>query len=214
MTDPTATAGFLEAICAAPEDDTPRLIFADWLADHGDEDRAEFIRVQCRLADMEEDDWRPSEPEYEIQETLRRRERELLHAGRYRWLAPLVKALTGYPYGPHDQPAPEEAFANGRFTADLIGNGTVFRRGFVEQIRCASEAWFRHAEAILASTPLTHVELTDVPPAFQDKDHVWLEGRRRWWKWDKRFGGLGAYLPPLLLAAEWGPRITFSLPPA
>jgi uncharacterized protein (TIGR02996 family) len=41
---------FLDDICANLEDDAPRLIFADWLEDRGDEARAEFIRVQCRLA--------------------------------------------------------------------------------------------------------------------------------------------------------------------
>jgi uncharacterized protein (TIGR02996 family) len=28
-------------------DDTPRLIYADWLEDHGQPELAEFIRVQC-----------------------------------------------------------------------------------------------------------------------------------------------------------------------
>jgi uncharacterized protein (TIGR02996 family) len=41
---------FLAAIRAAPADDLPRLVFADWLDEHGDPDRAEFIRVQCELA--------------------------------------------------------------------------------------------------------------------------------------------------------------------
>jgi uncharacterized protein (TIGR02996 family) len=34
------------AILDAPEDDLPRLAFADWLEEHGQADRAEFIRVQ------------------------------------------------------------------------------------------------------------------------------------------------------------------------
>jgi uncharacterized protein (TIGR02996 family) len=38
------------AVLAAPDDDAPRLILADWLDEHGDPDRAEFIRLQCRLA--------------------------------------------------------------------------------------------------------------------------------------------------------------------
>lgn len=44
---------FLEAILECPDDDTPRLIFADWLEERGDAKavaRAEFIRVQCALA--------------------------------------------------------------------------------------------------------------------------------------------------------------------
>src|SRR4051812_48307025 len=38
------------AIAANPDDDTPRLIFADWLQEHGEDDRAEFIRLECELA--------------------------------------------------------------------------------------------------------------------------------------------------------------------
>jgi len=41
---------FLRAICEEPDEDTSRLAYADWLDEHGDHDRAEFIRVQCELA--------------------------------------------------------------------------------------------------------------------------------------------------------------------
>src|SRR3954447_18033797 len=50
MTDGTA---LLAAIRAAPDDDAPRLIYADWLDEHGQPERAEFIRVQCELARRE-----------------------------------------------------------------------------------------------------------------------------------------------------------------
>jgi uncharacterized protein (TIGR02996 family) len=36
----------MRAICENPDDDTPRLVFADWLDEHGEPERAEFIRVQ------------------------------------------------------------------------------------------------------------------------------------------------------------------------
>ncbi|HZY88144.1 MAG TPA: TIGR02996 domain-containing protein, partial [Gemmataceae bacterium] len=39
---------FFDAIRESPDDDAPRLIFADWLDDHGDPDRAAFIRAQVR----------------------------------------------------------------------------------------------------------------------------------------------------------------------
>lgn len=42
-------AGFLAAIVAQPEDDTVRGAYADWLDEHGQPERAEFIRVQCEL---------------------------------------------------------------------------------------------------------------------------------------------------------------------
>jgi uncharacterized protein (TIGR02996 family) len=42
---------FLRAICANPEDDTVRLVYADWLDENGDPDRAEFIRLQVAVPD-------------------------------------------------------------------------------------------------------------------------------------------------------------------
>ena len=40
----------LGAIRDQPEDDTARLAYADWLDENGDGERAEFVRIQCRLA--------------------------------------------------------------------------------------------------------------------------------------------------------------------
>lgn len=42
-------AAFLAAIYEEPNDDTPRLVYADWLEDHGHPERAELIRLQCRI---------------------------------------------------------------------------------------------------------------------------------------------------------------------
>jgi uncharacterized protein (TIGR02996 family) len=42
-------ADFLAAVCAAPDDDAPRLAYADWAEAQGNSDRAELIRVQCAL---------------------------------------------------------------------------------------------------------------------------------------------------------------------
>ena len=49
----TTQAAFIAAIRANPEDDLPRLVYADWLEENGDAARAEFIRVQCRLSQIE-----------------------------------------------------------------------------------------------------------------------------------------------------------------
>jgi uncharacterized protein (TIGR02996 family) len=40
----------VQAIIANPDDDLPRLVYADWLEEHGRPERAEFIRVQCWLS--------------------------------------------------------------------------------------------------------------------------------------------------------------------
>ncbi len=43
---PNQTA-LLMAIRADPENDIPRLVYADWLVEHNEPERAEFIRVEC-----------------------------------------------------------------------------------------------------------------------------------------------------------------------
>src|SRR5437016_2642828 len=57
----TEDQAFLQAILEAHDDDAPRLVYADWLDDHGDEWRAEFIRVQCEAARLPEGDPRRRE---------------------------------------------------------------------------------------------------------------------------------------------------------
>jgi uncharacterized protein (TIGR02996 family) len=71
---------FLADILAHPDDDAPRLVYADWLDDHGDEPRAEFIRLQCRLATLA--------PHEAAWADLDLRARDLLAAHRRAWLPP------------------------------------------------------------------------------------------------------------------------------
>jgi uncharacterized protein (TIGR02996 family) len=73
----------LAAVCEAPDDDFIRQVFADWLDDHGDPDRADFIRLQLRLAGMGEDD--PERP------GLKQREAELWEAHKDAWQAEAPK---------------------------------------------------------------------------------------------------------------------------
>jgi uncharacterized protein (TIGR02996 family) len=78
---------FLQAIIESPADDTPRLVYADWLDDHGQPDRAEFIRVQIDLARLADHDLRRRE--------LERREGELLAEHEEDWLGPLARWACG-----------------------------------------------------------------------------------------------------------------------
>jgi len=64
-------ARLLAAIRARPDDDAPRLVYADWLGDRGDP-RGELIAVQCARAGMERDD--EARVPFEVREReLRRR---------------------------------------------------------------------------------------------------------------------------------------------
>jgi uncharacterized protein (TIGR02996 family) len=50
----TDRAALLAGIREAPEDDAPRLVFADWLEDQGEAERGRFIRLQCQAARLPE----------------------------------------------------------------------------------------------------------------------------------------------------------------
>jgi uncharacterized protein (TIGR02996 family) len=73
-------AAFLEAIAARPDDDTPRLVYADWLEERGDP-RGAFVRVQCALERLSADD--PRRPALEDQAD------DLLAAHEEEWAAQL-----------------------------------------------------------------------------------------------------------------------------
>lgn len=72
------------AIVARPDEDLPRLVYADFLQEAGHDDRAELIRVQCALERLPPTD--PERPE------LTRRESELLAAHKPEWR---IAGLTG-----------------------------------------------------------------------------------------------------------------------
>ena len=54
---------FLRAIFDAPDDDTPRLVYADFLEENGDAQRARLIRVQCEIAQLPGPDTPSGDPE-------------------------------------------------------------------------------------------------------------------------------------------------------
>jgi uncharacterized protein (TIGR02996 family) len=72
---------FLQTILETPADDTPRLIYADWLEEHGDPERAEFIRAQVELARLPDEDSRRA--------PLEARAQQLLDKHRDEWVEPL-----------------------------------------------------------------------------------------------------------------------------
>src|SRR5437763_6998841 len=67
----------LAAVLDAPDDDAPRLVYADWLDENGQPERAEFIRVQ--LAQEGEPAHSPRWRE------LEKRSRALLMGNRRKW---------------------------------------------------------------------------------------------------------------------------------
>jgi uncharacterized protein (TIGR02996 family) len=77
---------FFDRIRDEPADDAPRLMYADWLDENGQPERAEFVRLQCALARLPEDD-----PRWPL---MRERERALADANEDRWIGELRSFVT------------------------------------------------------------------------------------------------------------------------
>jgi uncharacterized protein (TIGR02996 family) len=80
----TTEDAFFADIREHPDDDVPRLVYADWLDEYGDDrdrDRADLIRVQCRLARVP-----PGDP---ARHALARREQHLRDRLDRSWFLPL-----------------------------------------------------------------------------------------------------------------------------
>lgn len=113
----------LTEILAAPDDDGPRLVYADWLTERGDP-RGELIQVQCALAAGGLDD--------ATRAALVLRERELLETHGRDWLLDMLGTMA------------EGIDIVGSAERPQLGSGAswhhrgavaVFRRGFVEALK-------------------------------------------------------------------------------
>jgi uncharacterized protein (TIGR02996 family) len=180
----------LAAVLAEPDDDGPRLVYADWLEEHGQPARAEFVRVQVARAAQ-----RPGQcihgqcPDAagccevwcEGADRLWRREGELLAAHRKRWLTEAAP-----PGARYWQTGTQQGWALPHVLSDggtgLIGVPVEFRRGFVEEVRCTLADWLAHGPAVVRCQPVTRVDVTDRKPTYNSRVYL---GRPAWGWWDK-----------------------------
>src|SRR5687768_10033871 len=116
-------AAFLQDIVEHAGDDAPRLIYADWLEEHGDPDRAELIRLQCRRAQLADND--------ALAGPLAAQEAKLLSQHGQRWRAALP-ALPGITWGDFSRGFVEAARAESpealRGPADALFRAAPVRR--------------------------------------------------------------------------------------
>ena len=80
----------LRTIRAAPHDDLPRLVYADWLEENGRAERAEHIRLQIAAETCGDDEPRRA--------ALLRRERQLWRKFAGEWRAELPSSLRQFPF--------------------------------------------------------------------------------------------------------------------
>lgn len=168
----------LAAIRADPDDDTVRLVYADWLDERGEAERAEFIRVQCELARhpcgsvVRRGMRHPLAPTCrgcDRAATLLARERELLdlrnpaadneHVGDAWFSAGGFGMVTHGAGGPFwlYQPAPD-----GSRAWDV-----TIRRGFVDGVACDGDEWSWHGDRLLALHPVRSVRFVGDGPTIE-----------------------------------------------
>ena len=134
-------AAILAAIAQFPQEDTPRLAYADWLDDHADalpdpasaRIRAEFIRLQCELKRYED----VSRTEQNRYIDLYRRQDAILTRHRRELLGPLGESLSDIE----------------------MSRDVVFDRGFVTELRLHERQFAEHAAAVAALKPRPAVKI-------------------------------------------------------
>lgn len=164
------------AIAANPDEDTPRLMLADWLQENGEEDRAEFIRYQCEAARLEESDPRRKE--------LHDHAYDLFALRWPYWIEPICRSLGAEetPLEKQEQSvskrAAQEVFGERRracyrldgFTSDgagleCLGNGPVqklsFQRGCVNYLNLSLKSPYLVHDIAVAfrSEPIVNLSL-------------------------------------------------------
>jgi uncharacterized protein (TIGR02996 family) len=128
---------FMEAILRDPEDDTVRLVFADYLEENGEPERAEFIRSQCWLwanpscGGCTGEEWVHGKPcaECDRRNTLRGKTGIILFAFRmwHEWSGAARELIP---------------------VAARWDDHIHFARGFVHSVTCTAADWLKHADAL------------------------------------------------------------------
>ena len=124
----------LRTILLHPAENTPRLVYADWLQEHGGEPRAEFIR-----------DTRGNWPHVY-----------------FLWdeLAASIPTAKLAGYGRED----ETGLPRWTFNLPHLWGKAVWDRGFVAELHLPLAAFMEHAPALFRAHPIERVTLTDRRP--------------------------------------------------
>jgi uncharacterized protein (TIGR02996 family) len=172
----------LRGILECPEDDTARLVFADWLDENGQAERAEFVRVQVELARALALEPVGNHPMWLAGHRVAYHHERAFLAEMLGGTCRCVLCL---------QTRQVELF-NCLYSDDLPGSfvpnldGRLgrdsphahYRRGFVESVTCTAAAFLAHAGAIFSRHPVTAVRLSDrIPHVYQGVFNWFTEER-------------------------------------
>lgn len=208
--------GFLQAILANPDDDTPRLIFADWLDEYAEKEVCgrcygeksigvwdDTMRVPCDVC----------------------RGTGYVGGAKAEW-AEQIRCVGVSRFEVSSNGFPNSLCETGReqFNKNAVVaiiqpyswiEKVFIRRGFIEEIICSSVDWFNHADQITSQHPIRVVRLIDIPKI----EICWhlagacyqFKGREYPWIYRPQPAGLTAIDVAKRLLHEGWPAITFHL---
>lgn len=137
----------LADILANPDDDVPRLIYADYI-DDAEPERAEFIRLQIKIAGL------LSCPR---SSPLRKRQQQILRKKNAKAWFNVFPSEKGF----------EVRNGNYLWYYAIPHKKAIIRRGFVNEIVCTSAELLENDGSIFVRHPVERVRLSDDPLSFQ-----------------------------------------------
>lgn len=136
-------AALLRAVLAEPDNDDPRLVFADWCDENGEDERAAMIRGEWLPHDGF--DWRAVLPEVALLSSLMPGHAVVIEGDAY-----------------HDPTEPLGLTPGDPTSTEFPGIG--IREGFVWHLDLNSRHWFEHGGWVVANHPVRQVWLHDLGP--------------------------------------------------
>lgn len=216
---------FIDHILANPEDDTCRLVFADWLEEHHESERAEFIRVQIALTKTTQyESWEckvcSARPDEDGRIEHGRGCYRLFEDGggfeyaeetmEYKTLQEIIQRLIDKIADPILNLIWPSWNEKEYLTEPILDINVIDRsnpngkkigklnldRGFIQSIECKLSDWLQHGPTICREHPVQSVRITDRNP-FTYWDH---EANRDGWGWHfTNDEGLESFLPVVLI---------------
>lgn len=203
---------FLRAIIEQPDEDAPRLVYADWLDENaGEVPCPSCVAIlspnsggcwPCRACGANEWSERGRAPDgrRERAEFIRVQiEQERASPGDYalerRFCVLFYNTRYDYPMGWYPDgwnchrynTAPDHLIA-------FTGNALIVRRGFGERVICSAEEWLKHADRLAQLHPLRRVRITDMTG------------------WDARIAQFDGHAAGGIFYSSRWPGVAFTLP--
>ena len=176
----------LRAVIGSPDDDTPRLVYADWLDENGEPDYAEYIRTAVAVARTGHDDC----PDKRVHRPSPRSVERLIRCGgcpfcvgmrRLNELQPHIGTTLGFGYA--HSPEHPDGFLPSEFAT------LFFRRGFAWRVDLPPAAFTaEYVTPLFAAHPVQEVKIIGKRPEHIDRGRngvdtsgwTWFIGDANW----------------------------------